>query len=135
MGSAPLNLLLDTHIWLWSRLHPDRLSALVREALVDNDNVLWLSPVSVWETLMLARKGRVELKTDPSQWVTTALATHPFREAPLNFAVAQASESLTLRSNDPADRFLAATAVVYELVLVTADRRLVPSREYRTLKN
>ena len=61
MGGTALRLLLDTHIWLWSALEPGRLSERVSRALDDPKNELWLSPISVWETLVLARKARVAL--------------------------------------------------------------------------
>ena len=49
-----MNLLLDTHIWLWSLLDPDRLSDRARGWLTEPANTLALSPVSVWEALILA---------------------------------------------------------------------------------
>jgi PIN domain nuclease of toxin-antitoxin system len=58
---ANVRLLQDTHIWLWSLLEPDRLARRVAEELEKPDNELWLSPVSVWEFLILVEKGRVSL--------------------------------------------------------------------------
>ena len=68
-----MRLLLDTHIWLWSLLEPSRLGPRTAAALEDPDNELWLSPISVWETLMLAERQRVELRPDPEQWIRTCL--------------------------------------------------------------
>jgi PIN domain nuclease of toxin-antitoxin system len=119
-----VRLLLDTHIWLWSLLEPSRLGRRTAEVLDDPANELWLSPVSVWEALMLAERRRVVLLPDAEQWVRATLERLPFREAPLNAEVAMASRALRIPSDDPADRFLAATARVYELTLVTADSRL-----------
>ncbi len=59
-----MKLLLDTHIWLWSALEPARLSKRVKIALEDRDNELWLSPMSVWKTLVLARKKRIRPPSD-----------------------------------------------------------------------
>ncbi len=119
-----MKLLLDTHIWLWSLLEPSRLGRRTAAALDDQANELWLSPISIWETLMLAERRRVVLRPDAEQWVRASLERLPFREAPLNSEVAMASRALRMASDDPADRFLAATARVYELTLVTADARL-----------
>ncbi len=63
------------------------------------------------------------------------LTAGPFREASLTHAVAQQSRRLSLEHSDPADRFVAATAVVYDLTLVTADARLLRGKGYRTLAN
>ena len=119
-----MKLLLDTHIWLWGLLEPSRLGRRTAAALDDPANELWLSPISVWEALMLAERGRVALVPDAERWVRASLERLPFREAPLNAEVAMASRALKIPSDDPADRFLAATARVYDLTLVTADIRL-----------
>ncbi len=50
--------LLDTHIWLWSLLEPDKLDADVVKILENTDNELFISPITVWETLILAEKKR-----------------------------------------------------------------------------
>ncbi|MFW6198424.1 MAG: type II toxin-antitoxin system VapC family toxin [Acidobacteriota bacterium] len=130
-----MKLLLDTHVWLWSLLQPDNLTARVREALLDADNELWLSPISVCEALVLHERGRIELADDPDAWVQRALLAAPMREAPITHEIARRSRRLPLDHRDPADRFLAATAVVLELVLVTADRRLIGHPSFRTLAN
>ena len=119
-----MKLLLDTHIWLWSLLEPSRLGRRTAAALEDPENELWLSPISVWETLMLAERDRVVLLPDAEQWIRACLGRLPFHEAAVNAEVALASRALRIPSDDPADRFLAATARVYDLTLVTADARL-----------
>lgn len=119
-----MKLLLDTHVWLWSILTPERLSHRNREALVSLDNELWLSPISLWETLLLAERGRLRLDTEPHAWIREARNAVPVVEAPLTFDVALASRTIILPHNDPADRFIAASAKIYDLHLVTADRRL-----------
>jgi PIN domain nuclease of toxin-antitoxin system len=120
-----VRLLLDTHIWLWSLLEPERLTAPVEGSLADPDAEIWLSPISVWETLVLAAKGRIRLDPSPVDWIDKQLLATPMRDAPLTRTVAVESRRVDLVHEDPADRFLAATAVVYDLVLVTADRRLM----------
>ncbi len=130
-----MKLLLDTHIWLWSALEPARLSARVRRVLDDPKNDLWLSPISVWEALVLARKKRVILEPSPEAWVRRALAELPVHDAAMNHEVAIRSETVALGHDDPADRFIVATALVHDLRLVTADHRLISSRQVPTLAN
>lgn len=131
-----MNLLLDTHIWLWSHAEPERLTNRVAAALADESNQLWLSPISLWEFLLLAERGRVRVRdgTGP-EWVEAALSRAPMHDAPLSREVAVRSRSVRLDHEDPADRFLAATANVYELSLVTADDRLLRGKGFRTLAN
>ena len=130
-----MRLLLDTHIWLWSLLDPDQLTPRVRAELAAAGNELWLSPISVWEALVLARRGRVTVEGDPTRWIEDMLRATPRREAPLTSEVAVASERLQLPQRDPADRFIAATAKVYDLTLVTADERLMHSAAITVLPN
>lgn len=119
-----MKLLLDTHIWLWSLLEPARLSRRVARALQDPRNELWLSPISLWELTVLVDKGRVVLNADLEEWLAQALERSGVREAPLTHQVALETRRMALPHRDPADRFLAATAKVFGLSLVTADRHL-----------
>ena len=128
-----MKLLLDTHVFLWSVLAPDQLSADVRAELENPHNELWLSPITVWEVHLLAEKKRIQLQPDPAGWLRRVLDTIPFREAAVTHAVALMSRQIDLSHQDPADRFLAATAAVYELTLLTADERLLQSHQFSTL--
>lgn len=115
-------LLLDTHVWVWRLLAPERLSQDAERAVADRDNTLHLSPISTWETLVLARKGRLSLTPSPTEWVLDALRRSGLTTMPLTHSIALRSESLEgFESGDPADRFLVATALEQDLVLVTAD--------------
>jgi PIN domain nuclease of toxin-antitoxin system len=60
-----VRLLLDTHIFLSSLLEPTLLIDRVAQELENPENELWLSSISVWETLVLAAKGRIQLDSDP----------------------------------------------------------------------
>ena len=127
--------LLDTHIWIWSLFAPDKLTGTVTGHLESPANELWLSPISVWETLLLVERGRLKVRGHPAAVVNDMLKTGPFREAPVTHAVAMHSRRVQLPHDDPADRFLAATAVVYELTLVTADDRMLSASGLSVLPN
>jgi PIN domain nuclease of toxin-antitoxin system len=128
-----LKLLLDTHIWLWSLQQPNRLGKRVLQELKNPENEFWLSPINTWEALTLQAKGRIELPADISAWVAEATAS--FREAPLTHEIALAARKLPLSHDDPADRFLAATAQILHLTLVTADVKLLGLGDISTLAN
>lgn len=130
-----MKLLLDTHIWLWGLLEPERLAPTVRTALESSENELWLSPVSVWEALILVERGRLSVAASTPEWVEQMVRAIPRREAALTHDIAVMSRLLTLPHQDPADRFLAATARVMGLTLVTADKRLLESSEYAVMAN
>jgi PIN domain nuclease of toxin-antitoxin system len=127
-----LKLLLDTHIWLWFRGDTKRLGRRVSQALKDVENELWLSPISTWEALTLHKKGRVHLLGDLTEWV--ARATAGIREAVLTHEIATVALELPMHK-DPSDRMIAATALVLDLTLVTADERLLQLTNVKTLAN
>lgn len=130
-----MKLLLDTHILLWSLLEPGRLSGRVSSELENPHNELWLSPITTWEIMILSEKKRVRLDTDPQSWMREVLNAIPFTEAELNHEIAIQSRTVDLPHQDPADRFLVATAMVYQLTLVTADHRLLGTQSITTLPN
>ena len=128
-----MKLLLDTHIWLWALSEPARLSRRVREEMKKPENELWLSPVSTWEALLLNARGRIRLPLNLAEWI--ARSTAPLREAPFTHEIVLLAQQLPLPHRDPADRFLAATAQIMSLTLVTGDDKLLGLGTLLTLKN
>lgn len=129
------NLLLDTHIWVWSLTEPERLSRKVRAAVENPQVVKWLSPISAWEVCLLIERGRLDFGMSGPDWTRQALRAIPLREAGLTHEIAVESRRLSGVSQDPADRFIVATARLLELTLVTADREIVTSTACAVLWN
>jgi PIN domain nuclease of toxin-antitoxin system len=127
-----LKLLLDTHIWLWYVGDSQRLGTGVLRELQNPNNELWLSPMSMWEALTLHRKKRMWLSDDLEEWLEEA--TLGIREAPFTHEIALAASELQMHK-DPADRILCGTALVMDLILVTADKPLLGLGNIRTLAN
>jgi PIN domain nuclease of toxin-antitoxin system len=130
-----MNLLLDSHIWLWSVLERHRLSPEVDAKLRDPGNEWWISAATCWEIMILYQKKRMDLDPDAATWIHRALEVQPVHEVPINREIAILSRTLDLGTEDPVDRFLAATAIVYDLTLVTADEHLIACQKVRTLSN
>ena len=128
-----MKLLLDTHVWLWALHDPSQLGHHVRDVLRSPANELWLSPVSTWEALSLNAKGRIRLPAHLSDWLTAATAA--LQKAPLTHEIVLIAQQLPLPQPDPAHRFLAATAQIMEITLVTADDSLLRLGTIRTMKN
>lgn len=116
--------LLDTHVWIWYVSGSRDLPRTLQNEIDNAAGLCWLSPISLWETRTLIRKGRLKTVLKPGQWVQQALEQYEIREAPLTFNVERALWDLELPHEDPADHFLAATARAYDLTLVTVDEHL-----------
>jgi len=128
-----LNLLLDTHIWVWSIMEPHRISKDAARELVKPGATIWLSPVSIWEVQVLVDRGSLDFKEGVRAWLSTHLEKSAVREAPMTNSVARDLADFELEHRDPADKFLVATARVYDLTLVTADERLINAKACKVL--
>jgi PIN domain nuclease of toxin-antitoxin system len=126
MGNEPrLKLLLDTHIWVHQILEPEKLTRRVARALDHPENEQWLSAASVVEIQSLIYKKRIGVTQPAEVWIRSGLAGAPVLEAPVTFEIALAAEAFREWIPDPVDRILVATAMVLELTLVTADKKLL----------
>lgn len=130
-----MNLLLDTHIWIWNDLEPWKLASDINRALANPENQLWLSPVSIWEITVLLEKRRINLKQNFRSWADESVRDLQLQEAVISWEVAHEMRYTLLGHRDPADRFLVATAKVYDMTLVTADKRLMSVPGLRVLPN
>jgi len=130
-----MKFLLDTHIWIWNHLEPWRITSEVTRELSDPRNQLWLSPVNIWELVLLVEKKRLELHHDLGEWVKQSVQELDLQEATFTSAVAEELRFTLLGYRDPGDRFLVATAKVYGLTLVTADQRLQQIPDLQLLAN
>jgi PIN domain nuclease of toxin-antitoxin system len=119
-----MRLLLDTHVIVWAASGAHGLERRVTALLTDARHELWMSAVSAWELAMLCERGRIDLRPDAERWLAAAIAGLGLKEAPLTTAIALESQQLSLPTEDPADRFIAATARVHQCALVTADAAL-----------
>jgi len=128
-----LKLLLDTHIWIWSQVTPAKLSARVERVLENESNEVWLSPISIWELILLVQKRRMTVDGDLVDWIKKGVA--PLKEAPLTAEIVLETTRFSLPYSDPADRFLVATARYLGLTLVTSDARLLAAKAVATLPN
>jgi len=111
-------LVLDTHVWIWTAAGDQRAGTLKEYA-----GRLLLPAIGVWETAMLAAKGRLKLLPDLETWVARNLES-PVEMEPLSAEISVRSSRLDDFHGDPADRLIVATALVLQMPLVTADRQI-----------
>jgi len=126
-----MTFLLDTHIWLWSLLEQNKLKQKVIEVLQNSQNELFLSPISIWETLILAEKQKIKINLPAQEWIQEALKRGRVQEIPLSNAIALKSRLIVLPHQDPADRFIAATAWEHDMTLITVDEHLRKSTQIK----
>jgi PIN domain nuclease of toxin-antitoxin system len=120
-----VKLLLDTHVWLWMALAPQRLGADSRSMLADRGNTLFLSIASAWEIVIKDARGRLELPMDAPTYLRSRLARSGAELLNLSLDHLFALDSLPDRHRDPFDRVLAAQAKVEGMSLISADPRVL----------
>ena len=125
MPDPRLELLLDTHVWIWLLLGKEPLASSAARADIQaaaSGGRLRVSVISVWEVGMLESKGRLSFPLSCSEWVRRALAAPGISLADLSAEIALASTRLPGEIHgDPADRILVATARQLGARLVTCD--------------
>lgn len=119
-------MLLDTHAVIWIATNDSSLGSESRSAVEQalSEGQLAVSAISFWEIALLAEKGRLELRR-PAADLRQELLGSGILEIPLRGDIAILAVGLADLPGDPADRFIAATAIIYNATLVTADARLL----------
>jgi PIN domain nuclease of toxin-antitoxin system len=118
----------DTHILLFWADQPERLTSAAREALDKgrSSGILACAGISFWEIAMLFRKKRLILPAQhtPTSYIEDIVASLDLNVLPLTPAIAALAESGIIAHGDPGDRLIAATAMMHQAPLITADEKL-----------
>ncbi|CAN5396107.1 type II toxin-antitoxin system VapC family toxin [soil metagenome] len=126
MGNGPVNLLLDTHVWVWAIETPDRLGPKTRKALLNPSIPCAVCSVSTLELARLVSGGDLVLEIPLAQWVEQSLRDLRADSLPVSNEVAlEAYDFPAAFHRDPADRQIVACARLHGLQLVTADDRIL----------
>jgi PIN domain nuclease of toxin-antitoxin system len=116
-----VNVLIDTHVWIWSLASPERLSPECRTLLASSRNVVYLSAASAWELAIKAALGKIELPEPVETYVPTRMARQGITPLPVTHTHALRISTLPPHHRDPFDRLLIAQALVERLPILTAD--------------
>ena len=113
-----MNLLLDTHIAIWSATNSPRLPRSARN-IIERASALYVSAVTIWEMGLKSRS----LKIDVAQLVEGFAATG-VRALPITWEHAVRFDEIATAHPDPFDRLLLAQAMHEPMHLLTSDSNL-----------
>jgi PIN domain nuclease of toxin-antitoxin system len=119
-------MVIDTHVFLWYITDRPELPKDIKTLLASHPKDVYISSICFWELLLLTERGRISFgRTDPKIYLGENLIRSGFQEIGLNSEIAMLSRTLSFKHNDPADRFIAATASYLNLPLITYDQKLL----------
>ena len=116
-----MNLLLDSHTFLWWMLDNPRLSRPAFNAIKSADNVAFLSSATAWELATKFRLGKLPEAADFLRDPDATLAEAKLEPLPIVMVHAIAAGKYESAHRDPFDRILAAQSQIEDLTLVTND--------------
>lgn len=119
-----MNLLLDTHTFIWWADEPRKLSADALVALEDENNRLILSVVSVWEIQIKTQLGKMKLSLSLKDLIASQQQANELAILSVTIEHVLALDSLPLHHKDPFDRLLVAQGVVENVTIVSKDPKL-----------
>lgn len=119
-------IVLDTNALVWVTVKDKRLGRKARTLIEKNWTAgkLAVPALVFWEVGLLEARKRLRLPAPVREWRQSLLDAGMI-ELPLDGVVALRSLDLTALPDDPADRFIAATALVHGAALMTADEKIL----------
>ncbi len=118
-----MNLLIDSHEFIWWADSPKNLSADALSALLDKTNSLHLSLASIWEMQIKVQINKLSFKRGLKNTIELHQTQNDLRILPITSAHTYALENLPFHHKDPFDRLLIAQATVENCTLVTDDQK------------
>lgn len=126
-------IVLDTHAWLWWVSKPSSLSRIAKRR-IERESRLGISAISCLEIATLVAKSRISLDRDTLEWLDAALMLPKVELLPLTPPITVKASLLGNNfPGDPADRIIAATAILESAPLVTKDGRIRDSEVVTTI--
>jgi PIN domain nuclease of toxin-antitoxin system len=134
LGDAPVNVLLDTCAVIWAASDPESLSTTAHAVLSARDTDVCVSPITCAELCCLQERKRIAIKGHWKTWFSRCLSDSNWRVVDITLSVVQEAYSLPeMFHRDPVDRILVGTARLHDLVLITADHRILDYPHVKTL--
>lgn len=116
-----MKILLDTHIFLWFISGDSRLSIDIRDAIRDPDNEIYLSVISVWESIIKYQLGKLPLPESPETYLPKQRDLHQIASLNLDESSVAQLAKLPPLHHDLFDRMLICQALQNGLIIATVD--------------
>lgn len=119
-----MRILLDTHIFLWFISKDRKLSTEVGEAIRDRNNEVYLSVVSIWESIIKYQLGKLPFPESPEIYLPQQRDRHLIESLSLDESSIRKLITLPAIHRDPFDRILICQALQHNLIIATVDTNI-----------
>jgi PIN domain nuclease of toxin-antitoxin system len=119
-----VNVLIDTHCWLWANAAPSRLNEKARAILEDGSSSIYLSAASSWEISIKVSLGKLRLPEPPEVYVPKRMADQAIGSLPIEHVHALRVAALPQHHKDLFDRMIVAQALIEGMPILTADQQI-----------
>ena len=116
-----MNLLIDTHVFLWFIMGSPHLTAEARALIEDEKNRKFISIASLWEIAIKSSIGKLTLSSPFDKLIPQQLSLNGFELLPIEIAHLAAVATLPFHHRDPFDRLLIAQSMVEKMPIVSID--------------
>jgi PIN domain nuclease of toxin-antitoxin system len=127
-------ILLDTCAIIWNALEPSKLSPKAKEMIEQAEDQLIICDISIWEISMLIKKKRLVIDGTASEFIKLVIQSQNYQIQQITPEIAELSVNFGEEiNNDPADRLIAATSILNNSPLITADKNLIEAKIVETI--
>lgn len=118
-------ILLDTCAIIWDALDQDKLTRKASKAINETEADIIICDISIWEISMLIKKKRLIINGTTSEFINLFIDSRNIQIQEITPEIAELSVNFGEDiNNDPADRLIAATSILKNAPIVTADQNL-----------
>jgi len=127
----------DTHVIIWDALRPELQTHKAKSAIIkaNREDGIIFCEISLWEIATLMKKGRIHVGIRFLDFVNLVRESNRYVFQGITPEIAELSSHLSLGGNkDSADRIIAATSIIQNARLITADEELRRSTRVKTIR-
>ena len=116
-----MDLLFDTHSFIWWADEPARLSHGALRAFEDENSRLFLSDVSIWEMQIKVQLGKIKLRLPIKELIDSQQRDNQVEILSITTEHILGLDNLPFHHKDPFDRLLIAQSIAEDFTIVTTD--------------
>lgn len=116
-----MNLLLDTHTFLWFSWGDKQLSPQARSLIENDEHTKYVSMASIWEMAIKLNLGKLKLARPFEDFLTERIDGNGFEVLPIERAHSLQLVSMPLHHRDPFDRMLVAQCLTEDAAILSID--------------